>query len=410
MPLAELALLILIAAAAWSRTASIRPVGWSAAVLAALAIAGIRASPTPRPATLLGITLALVLLAAVLGIVAAWGERRQSCLWWPGTILGLVGSLGLALAMVPGLAGADPRAFLAALGVASAATLLLHVIGRRVSFPQHYEPLPPLRPEVMTGTVALGLLDAALAPHLGLVIVGVVVAVWGAWGLHRREGGSRLPIAPALAVLLFPLWWLMATIAGPEGLALRMLPEVPLSPAAERLLAPVALVAAWATAGLWPLHRQVGALAAPAGALLLIRVIWPAMPQGMEHWRALAMPLVLLGLWHAALSVRLSGLAIGMAWVGLLGGTRGGDTGAALLLGAAVGLELRRRYPALAAQRAATLAIALVGGSGALLALESGLGAEVVYTLLGAAGLVAAAAACGAAMMARDRSTTEPSR
>jgi hypothetical protein len=202
----------------------------------------------------------------------------------------------------------------------------------------------------------------------------------------------------------------MGTIAGPAGLAVRGLADMPLSPAAERLLAPVFLVGAWATMGLWPLHRQLlGALAAPAGALLLARAAAPAMPDGLEHWRALAMPVGLLGLWHAALSGRTAGVAVGLAWIGLVAGSGRGELGAGLLLCSAVTLELMPRRGEPKFGRLARVAAALLGGYGAVLALEAGLRAEVVYTVLGGGALVAAAGfASREAMIASARSTTAP--
>jgi hypothetical protein len=197
-----------------------------------------------------------------------------------------------------------------------------------------------------------------------------------------------------LTLLLLPAWWLLAAIAGPEGLAVGALPVLPISPAAEQLLAPILLVAAWSTAGLWPLHRQVpAALLAPVGALLLARVAVPAVPAGLEHWRPLAMPLIVLGIWHAALSGRLAAVAVGLAWVGLLGASRAGLTGAALLLAGALMLELAtysgKRFRSW--KPAARVVSALVAGAGSLVAIESGLHAEVVYTVLAVGGVVVAA-------------------
>ena len=262
-----------------------------------------------------------------------------------------------------------------------------------------------------TAGLLLGAAAAGLGPHLGVVVAGVILAAWSSHLLSRDEGGSRLPVAPVLSLPLLGAWWLMATIAGPEGLGIAGLPLVPLSPAAERLLAPVFLVAAWATAGLWPLHRQMtGPLAAPVGAILFVRILAPIMPDGVEHWRPLAMPLVILGLWHAALSGRWAGVAVGLAWIGLLGGAPGGWAGAGLLLGAALLIELRQGTDHPRTAGLASVAAALLAGIGGLLAVEAGLRVEVVYTVLGAAALVAAAGYDSrTAMMASERSTIEPS-
>ena len=241
---------------------------------------------------------------------------------------------------------------------------------------------------------------------------GVIVAAWSAYLLRRTTGGAGLPVGPMLTLSLLAAWWLMATIAGPEGLSIAALPVVPTSPAAERLLAPVFLLAAWATAGLWPLHRQAdAALLAPAGALLIARIVIPALPDGLEHWRALAMPLIVAGTGHAALSGRAKGLAVGMAWVGLLGATPGGRLGAALLLGGALVLELSRLAAASRAMRLTVSASAIAAGIGGVVAAEAGLRAEVVYTVLAVAALVAAVGhGSRQAMTASERSTTDPNR
>jgi hypothetical protein len=119
----------------------------------------------------------------------------------------------------------------------------------------------------------------------------------------------------------------------------------------------------------------------------------PAVPAGLEHWRPLAMPLIVLGIWHAALSGRLAAVAVGLAWVGLLGASRAGLTGAALLLAGALTLELAgdsgERFRSW--KPAVRVVSALAAGAGALLAIESGLRAEVVYTVLAVGGVVLAA-------------------
>jgi hypothetical protein len=201
----------------------------------------------------------------------------------------------------------------------------------------------------------------------------------------------------------------MATIAGPEGLAIGSLPELPWSPAAERLLAPLLILPAWAMSGLWPLHREEpAAFTAPVGALLLARVALPAVPDGVEHWRAAAIPVVLLGLWHAVLSRRWAAAPAALALVGLLSVRPGGQLGAALLLAAGLLVELGQRTrlghrPLDVILRSGA---ALMGGVGALLTVEAGLRAEVVYTVAAAAALVAAA---GRESVIQASTASEPS-
>jgi hypothetical protein len=149
------------------------------------------------------------------------------------------------------------------------------------------------------------------------------------------------------------------------------------------------------------------------GVLLLVRVALPAVPEGVEHWRALAMPIVVIGLWHAALGGRWSRVAVAMAWVGAIAPGRAGTTGAGLLLAGGLTLELAVRLGAAHPRRAtpARVAAALAAGWGALLAVESGLHGEVVYTVLAVGGLVAAAGGWAGpqAMTASEPRTTAPS-
>jgi hypothetical protein len=125
------------------------------------------------------------------------------------------------------------------------------------------------------------------------------------------------------------------------------------------------------------------------------------------------MPLVVAGIWHAALSGRRAAMAVGLAWVGLLAATRPGLLGAGLLLSGAVAIQLLgERADALPGPTAVARLLSLLAmGWGALLAVAAGLGAEVVYTVLAAAGLVAALGRLNGtqAMTASARSATPPS-
>jgi hypothetical protein len=124
----------------------------------------------------------------------------------------------------------------------------------------------------------------------------------------------------------------------------------------------------------------------------------PVAPDGIVHWRALAMPVIVAGLWHAAMTRRRAATAAGLAWVGLLALEPAGEIGASLLFVGALAMALSDRMPR-AAERVSTLvrvAGAVAAGWGALLAVAAGLHAEVVYTVLAAGALAAAAARAGA--------------
>ncbi|HET9040189.1 MAG TPA: hypothetical protein VFN40_08470 [Gemmatimonadales bacterium] len=418
-------LLILTGAALLPSSRARRAAGLAAAA-SGLALAGLAGVSAPLsmpgrtalaalPSGFLAADAALLVLGAVLAVgsaLVAVLDRRSAptiagaIALAPGGILLAWGGAGLVAAAPTG------RLVLASLvevGVGAA------LVG--AGWYLRFAP-PPDRDTPHPLAAAVGLFAAALAaavgPHVELVVLGVIGAACAGYLLEHARGGGRLPLAPAATILLLPAWWLMATIAGPEGLGVGRLAAVPFSPAAERLLAIPLLIAAWAVAGLWPLHRQVpGALVAPVGALLLARVAIPAVPSGLEHWRPLAMPLIVAGVWHAALSGRLARVAVGVAWVGLLAPGRFGLVGAAFLLAAGLAVELIERIGALRAGRLAPAfqAIPLIAfGWGALLAVGAGLQGEVVYTALAVAGLVAL---CGRpwpqAITASAPSTTSPS-
>jgi hypothetical protein len=125
------------------------------------------------------------------------------------------------------------------------------------------------------------------------------------------------------------------------------------------------------------------------------------------------MPLVVAGVWHAALSGRLPRVAVGMAWIGLVAPDGLGVAGAVLLMAAGLAVELVERISTLRVGRLAPAAQALpliAFGWGALLVVGAGLRGEVVYTAVAVGGLVAL---CGRpwpqAITASAPSTTSPS-
>ena len=238
--------------------------------------------------------------------------------------------------------------------------------------------------------VAAGAVAAALGSHLELVFLGTIVAAWCAHLLFHSRGTRPGPLAPALALLLVPTYWLLRTIAGPVGTGIGALPSVPLSPAAESVVAPALLLVAWGVSGLWPFHRQVpGALLAPVGALLLLRIGQPLVPGGLEHWQPLAVPLLVAGIWHAAARGRWPLLAAGAGLLGILVLSTAGAVGAACLFGAGLLLEMSALRPPSdgGVTRTISMLAWAAGAWGGLLVLEGSLRSEVVYSAFGAAGL-----------------------
>jgi hypothetical protein len=240
---------------------------------------------------------------------------------------------------------------------------------------------------------ALLLIGGALVlagPHVGLVVGGMVLASVGAERTFRR-GARRIPVLPLVTLLMLgPAYWLLRTVAGPIGLGVGTLEQVPLSTAAARLLAlPLGLVA-WAWMGLWPLHGVVRPLTlAPLGAALWLRVATPAVAEGLAHWRPLFVALAVAGLWHAAAAGRLGSVLVALAFAALASLGPQSSAAAALLIAAAFTLELPRPKAGAALVtfevfRRLGFAASAVG---AMLAFMAGLRAEVVLTVLAAVGL-----------------------
>jgi hypothetical protein len=383
-------------------------------------MAWLRAAPSAVPLALqagfVSTDAALLALALVLGAAGALAAVRD----WPRTEpVAAASATALAagvLAVAWGgrvlAAGARPGPFAAAVLIIAAAGALLWFAGRRIHLPGPGDRIRQIPRGPATGLL-IGSLVAAAGRHLVAVFLGVMVTGWAGWRLARAARGARVPVAPVLTLVLLPACWLMATIAGPEGLRIATLGELPITPAAELALAPALLLAGWALSGLWPLHRQEpGPFSAVVGVLLVVRVAIPTVPEGLEHWRALALPVIVLGLWHAALSGRWSSVAVALAWVGAIAPGRAGPAGAGLLLAGGLILDLAPRLrPGHPGRALARVAGGLALSWGALLAVESGLRAEVVYTVLAVGGLVVAAGAwAGAhAMMARVPRTAVPS-
>lgn len=393
-----------------------------AAVLSGMAGAALRAGPTGGttagatrfPAGFAAGEAVLFLAAAGLALTAAVRAAGRPTL--PSRLSAVLlggGGIWTALAAIPIARAAEVLALLSSLAVVGGLCALAGLVGGRF-------PLRVLRLSVAPGSqralVALGagVVLTAAGPRAGLVMAGAVLAAAGGYLAVNRPEDRRLPVAPLLTLGLLPSWWLMSVVAGPAGLPVGGLTELPWSPAAERWLAPAFLLAAWGLAGLWPFQRQEpAALTAPGAALLLVQVGLPVAPDGVTEWRSVAMPVLVLGLWHAAMTGRRDGAAAALALIALLAIEPVGRLGAALLLVGSIAMELSgsgRTGTGSAADRGSLawldgiwLLGALAAGLGASLAVEAALHAEVVYTVAAAAALAAAAARVPYARMASAR-------
>jgi hypothetical protein len=395
----HLEFLLMVLGVALLPTVRARSLAACATIGSGLALAGLRAGPAQPVAALPpgfvaveGALLAIGgLLALSSALAAVRSARTLASVGGSAAVAG--GGFGAILSGWRYVIAAPTGALLVAVIVIAGLGSLLVTAGRRVraALPQNRPPAPPIGLAI----IGAGALVAAASSSTGGVFVGCLLAAIGGWLISRSSASRHLPVAPMVVLLLLlPAWRLMATIAGPEGFSIGSLPDLPWSPAAERLLAPVLLVAAWVMSGLWPWHRQEpAALTAPVAALLVTRVAIPAVPDGLDHWRALAFPVVLLGLWHGVVTRRRAESVVGLAWVGLITATPVGQAGGALLLLAGLALELAERLPARVKRAAPVVrAVATLGlGTGALLAIEGGLRTEVVYSVVAAAALLVGA-------------------
>jgi len=359
-----------------------------------LALAALRVGPGRLPGDFAAVELGLILVGVLAMGRVAFPALRDGWRGKAGTALVAAG-LAPLLDDIRALGqAAPPGAAVAAVGVIVSIAALVWE-GLRVVLPRVPRGAP--RDERVAprwaACAAAGALLAAVGPHLVAVLVGVVLAdaAVAADARGHRRFTAALAGAGAL-VALGAAGWLLATIAGDQSLATAALPQLPLSPAAEALLAPLLLLAGWSVAGLWPMVRSpLSGVAGLAGLFLVARVVAPALPDGLDHWRPLAYPMLALGLWHAIVARRWAAALVGGGLFALLSGATEG-VAAAWWLGAGA---LAGGAAELLSRRAAWLwcLAGLAGGIGALPGATAGLQAEVVYTTLTVLGVAALLAA-----------------
>jgi hypothetical protein len=333
----------------------------------------------------------LLLGVGMCGVATLYAIRSGSAIA-SGRALALLGVGGFAVWVLGPLVARSGgwRPALAAVGLAAlalvggAAARRLGEMGRRS--PDRPGEWPGARGGSLGLAAAFGVgaLAAVAAPHAGVVFLGLGLSAAADFLDRRRRGLGRVPWLPAAALVLAPAWWFMAAVAGPVGLRLSTLPEIPFSPTAERLLAlPLGLVA-WAFLGLWPMHRLFpDRLLAPLGIALWLRVASPAVAGGLEHWQPLLVPLGVLGVWGAAVTGRGAAACNALAFVALVSEAPT-SVPAAIVLGATA-LALRiapARTPRAAGERLAWMLAAVV----LPFTFEAGFRAQVTYTLVAGAG------------------------
>lgn len=380
MPTASL-LAIALAGALTATLPTPRPRRLTALGLVALAFglssAGIARGNNPAPVGPGSLSLAIDAGFAVAGIVLlAWGGIRARGV---GTVLAVLAMLlgwltrGLILAAGVGAAGVAAAIMLAGTGAAALARGRAHpAAALERSWPPHTR-----NRRLLT---AVGALLAIAAPTAWLVIGGALLAA----------GAVSLVLLTITAAGLVPALWFMWTVAGPLGLRTAGLDGIPLSAAAEPPLAAALALGSIGLFGLWPLRRWSTPFLVPAGVAVLLR-LGTAVPAGLQSWQTVLVPLGVIALLHALVAADpVEAIAAG-AW---LAAVTGGRTGAILLAagvvlsGVAAGAA-RVRFADVRWFGAPAWGVTAVGGA---LALESLLGAEVVYGVLSAvavAGLIA---------------------
>jgi hypothetical protein len=336
----------------------------------------------------------LLLLGALLSIAAALATLRQRGRLPAG--LALLAGAGAALWFAVGLVrqSGPGRSLLVATSVAlvgATAGWLLQRLGRVGTAAE-----PSVRWPGLPGSVpaaigfGLGALGVVAGPRVSGVFLGLAAAAAADFADRPPRGGGGFPWLLVVLLVLAPVWWLMSTIAGPVGLRIADLGDVPLSPRAEILLAlPIGLVV-WAGFGLWPAHRLFpGGLFAALGAVLWLRVASPSMASGLRHWQPILFPLGALGVWGGALRGRGALALSATAFLALASGAPGSGLTALLLIGAAAAVGWSSAPPG-----RAQAPIGRLGWASAALvlpfALEAGLSGQVTYTLAAAAGFAAA--------------------
>ncbi len=249
---------------------------------------------------------------------------------------------------------------------------------------------------MMAALAVVGLIVAWTGRHVALVVGGALVAAVAAprsshrFGAQTRRLTRRLTVRvaivhAAIALALLTPYWLLATIAGPVGLSLDALHDVPLSDAAETLVAIPVATAVWLCFSIWPFHDAgPGAVGAMAAAAVWLRVAEPGLPHGLAHWQPLIALLAVIGMWHGAAIRRPDTALLGLALLALASLAPESALAVLVLVPAAGVLRL--------ASGAVRAVAVIAAGFGSLFALVAGLRAQVVYTVLAAAGLACAIA------------------
>lgn len=266
--------------------------------------------------------------------------------------------------------------------------------------PASVSPTSSRRAGWLIAAVGLGLaLAGSLVAVLGAPLLALILGLAVAARLPHGRAQLLLPGVAALAAIV--MGWLALTIAG-DAMA-RMasfFTTAPVSPAAERWLALLAVVVVLATLAPWPLSRfGLGLALAPAATVLAHRFSLSVVPGAAGDW----LPLLGMVLVPAAVIAALRGRwPEALAIVAVLAAWQPGPmavAGAAAALLAAVTLTAATGSRNLLSPQRVTFAgawwLATLAGLGCAAATVAVLEHEVVLATLLAAGLACAAARVG---------------
>lgn len=252
---------------------------------------------------------------------------------------------------------------------AGAAAVLLGV--QRLVLPAARAAIPPLPARLWHGVVLLG---ATAIVFRNLAVSAIAVVLLLAWCRWRVR-------AALAAALMLPAVILAFIIAGPVGLGLRHLADVPFSPHAATIVAALLLLAVLVTGGILPFGwDESRALLAPVAAAFLLHVVQPAVPDGVAHWQSLVAGWLVLACAVAAVRGMPAALAAGLGLFVVLVGAGPAPAWSGMILALLATVLVVPAWGAWLPRPVADLLVLVAAGAGAA-GLTATLGEEVTYSV-----------------------------
>jgi hypothetical protein len=306
----------------------------------------------------------------------------------------------LATAVVLGVGLLLAGLFLGSPKIAQLVQLIIRKIGR--VFPRRPEEVRKVpwdsRASALLGVHALLALGTLVVADLHLLLAGMAISLIAGVLLERRIGRlSRWPISVILVLPAMGIaWYLLAHVAGEESVLLARIGDAPYSPAFELLASAIVGLVACGLLSLWPFHSvDRGPFTPLLGAVLLVRLVAAALPEGLAHWQPVLYLLAALAACHAAVTRHRVGALSALGVVGLISGNAAAGWAGIGLVGGTVMIELYRlaleegRAPSLS-WRLLLRVLPLAGAPLVVPLLIGALGAQVFYSVITVAGAVTA--------------------